>query len=130
MIIHYLKITFRNLQKYKTQTFTGIFGLAFGLACFVPALYWMRYETSYDAFYPDAEHIYRIYTVEKHSGNENEQVPGILKTKLHEYFPATEASVGFVFEPDNYKGTSKNPKKYYLPLLHIQKNQYFCGIIH
>ena len=102
MIHHYFKITFRNLRKYKTQSFIGIFGLAFGLACFVPAFYWMRYETSYDAFYPDAAHIYRIYSVEKKSGKKNERVPGILKTKLYEQFPATEAITGFVVEPDNY----------------------------
>ena len=85
MFKHYIKITFRNLRKYKTQSLTGIFGLAFGLACFVPALYWMRYETSYDSFYPDAAHIYRIYSVEKQTGKVNEWVPGILERKLHEH---------------------------------------------
>ena len=90
------------MRKYKTQSLTGIFGLVFGLTCFIPALYWLRYETSYDSFYPNAENIYRIYAVEKQSGNVIEQVPGILKSKLHELFPATEASVGFIIEPDNY----------------------------
>ena len=61
MLALYLKITFRNMWKYKTQSLTGIFGLAFGLACFVPALYWLHYETSYDSFYPEAEDIYRVY---------------------------------------------------------------------
>jgi putative ABC transport system permease protein len=102
MLIHYLKITFRNLRKHKTQSLTGIFGLAFGIACFVPALYWMRYETTYDNFYPDAARIYRIYSVEKQSGKVNERVPGILEQKLHEHFPATETSVSFILEPDNY----------------------------
>ena len=103
MIVHYLKIAFRNLRKYKTQSLTGIFGLAFGLACFVPALYWLRYETSYDGFYPGAENIYRIYAVEKQSGKVNELVPGILERKLHEHFPATETTVSFILEPDNYR---------------------------
>ena len=53
MIKHYLKVAFRNMRKYKTQSLIGIFGLAFGLACFVPALYWLRYEMSYDSFYPE-----------------------------------------------------------------------------
>ncbi|MDR1162088.1 MAG: ABC transporter permease, partial [Tannerellaceae bacterium] len=74
MITHYFKIAFRNMWKYKTQSLTGIFSLAFSLACFVPALYWMRYETSYDGFYPGAEHIYRVYAVEKQSGKVNEMV--------------------------------------------------------
>lgn len=101
MFKHYLKITFRNMWKYKTQSFTSIFGLAFGLACFVPALYWMRYETSYDSFYPDAEHIYRIYAVEKQSGKVNELVPGILEKKLHEHFPGMEISTAFYPEVNN-----------------------------
>ena len=102
MLIHHLKIAFRNMWKYKNQSLIGIFGLAFGVACFVPALYWLRYETTYDGFYPDAKHIYRIYAVEKQSGKVNEQVPGILERKLHEHFPITETSAGFVVNHENY----------------------------
>ena len=102
MLLHYLKITFRNLWKYKTQSLTGIFGLAFGLACFVPALYWLRYETSYDSFYPDAAHIYRLYTVDKQTDKVNELVSGILERKLHEQFAATENSTVFFIQPNNY----------------------------
>lgn len=92
MLKHYFKIAFRNIWKYKTQSFIAIFGLAFGIACFVPALYWLRYETSYDSFYPDAEHLYRIYVIEKQSGKVNTGAPRILEKKLHEQFPVVEAS--------------------------------------
>ena len=92
MIKHYLKVAFRNMRKYKTQSLIGIFGLAFGLACFVPALYWLRYETSYDSFYPDAEHIYRIYTVDKQLGKANELVQAILEKKLHEQYESMKIS--------------------------------------
>ena len=108
MFTHYLKIAFRNIWKYKTQLLIAIFGLAFGLACFIPALYWMRYETSYDSFYPDAEHIYRIYVIEKQSGKVNELVPGALEKKLHEHFPGTESSTHFISEINNCK-TGKVP---------------------
>ena len=101
MIIHYFKIAFRNMWKYKMQSLSGIFGLAFGLACFVPAVYWMRYETSYDSFYPDAEHIYRVYAVEKQSGKVNEGVSRIFEKKLHEKFPAVEASTVYLIEQEN-----------------------------
>jgi putative ABC transport system permease protein len=103
MFTHYFKIAFRNMRKYRTQSLTGIFGLTFGLACFVPALYWMRYETSYDNFYPDAEHIYRIYAVDKQSGKVNELVPGIVKKKMNEQFPETENSTIFFPEINNCK---------------------------
>ena len=109
MIQHYLKIAFRNMRKYKTQSFSGIFVLAFGLACFVPAVYWLRYETTYDNFYPDAEHVYRVYTVEKQSGKVNELVSGILERKLHEQFAATENSTVLFIQPNDCK-TEETPR--------------------
>lgn len=98
MTIYYLKIAFRNMWKYKVQSFIGIFGLAFGLACFVPALYWLRYETSYDCFYPEAEHIYRVYSFDKQMGKTNDLVSGILERKLHEQLPAMQTSTVFFIE--------------------------------
>ena len=83
------------MWKYKTQSLIGIFGLAFGFACFIPALYWLRHETSYDRFYHEAEQIYRFYSVEKQSGKVNEFVSGILDRKLQEQFPAMETSTVF-----------------------------------
>ena len=52
IVKQYFKITFRNLNRFKIQSFTAVFGLAFALLCFVPALYWMYYETTYDGFIP------------------------------------------------------------------------------
>ena len=34
MIKHYLKVAFRNLVKYKTQSLVSIIGLAVGFTCF------------------------------------------------------------------------------------------------
>ncbi|MDR1121416.1 MAG: ABC transporter permease, partial [Dysgonamonadaceae bacterium] len=101
MCTHYLKIAFRNMWKYRAQSFTAVFGLAFGLACFVPALYWMRYETSYDRFYPGAGQIYRVYAMEKQSGKVNEGVPGILKKELQKQFPAVETATVFLTNYEN-----------------------------
>ena len=108
MLFHYLKSAFRNMWKHKTQSLTGIFGLAFAIACFVPALYWLRYETSYDNFYPDAEQIYRFYSTDKKTGTTNELVSGILDRKLHEQFPAMETSTVFFIVKDNCK-TEETP---------------------
>lgn len=107
-IKQYSKIAFRNILKYKSQSFTAIFGLAFGLLCFVPALYWMHYETTYDSFYPEANHIYRVYSVEKQSGKVNEQVPGILGRELLKQFPAIETSTGFTTQQLDYSTEEKN----------------------
>jgi len=103
MFVHYIKTTFRNLWKYKTQSLIGIFGLAFAIACFIPALYWMHYETSYDSFQTDAEYIYRIYGMDTKSGKVKELVPGILAKKLDEQVPAVETVTFFTAEPNNCK---------------------------
>ena len=50
MILHYLKIAFRNLWKYRTQSAISVLGLAGGLALFTFGIHWRKYETSYDSF--------------------------------------------------------------------------------
>lgn len=108
MFTNYIKIAFRNIWKYKIQSLTSILGLGFGIACFVPALYWMCYETSYDSFYPEASHIYRIYAVEKQSGKVNKGVSRIVEKKLREQFPTVDASVAFMSGQENCR-TEKVP---------------------
>ena len=124
MIVHFLKIAFRNFRKYKTQSLVGILGLAFGLACFVSALYWLRYETSYDNFYPEAEHIYRVYSMEKESGKVNEQIPGIFERKLHEQFSAMENTITLFFETNNCS-TEETP---HIQLQMLNTNDSFFGV--
>ena len=71
MLIHYCVIAFKNIWKYKVSASISILGLAFALVCFVPILYWMDHETTYDSFYKDSESIYRVYSGEKQSGKVN-----------------------------------------------------------
>ncbi|MDD3038580.1 FtsX-like permease family protein [Bacteroides sp.] len=58
MILHYLKIAFRNLIKYKTQSLVSIIGLAVGFTCFALSVLWIRYEMTYDNFHEGADRIY------------------------------------------------------------------------
>ena len=60
MITHYLKVAFRNLLKYKTQTVISILGLAVGFTCFALSAIWIHYEMTYDTFHEKAEQIYII----------------------------------------------------------------------
>ena len=41
MIIHYLKIAWRNLMKYKVQNTVCIIGLAVGFVCFALSTLWI-----------------------------------------------------------------------------------------
>lgn len=58
MLYHYIKIAFRNLLKYKLQSFICIVGLAIGFTSFALSSLWIRYELTYDTFRKDADRIY------------------------------------------------------------------------
>ena len=60
MIKHYLKVAFRNLVKYKTQSLVSIIGLAVGFTCFALSVLWIRYEMTYDTFHNGADRIYMV----------------------------------------------------------------------
>ena len=62
MVTHYLKIALRNLLKYKMQTAVCVCGLAAGFISFALSLLWVRHETTFDQFHPDAERLYLCCT--------------------------------------------------------------------
>lgn len=49
MFAHYLKIAWRNLLKYKTQTVISVLGLAIGFTAFAFTMSWIRYKKGYDS---------------------------------------------------------------------------------
>ena len=60
MITHNLKVAFRNLLKYKTQSIISVLGLAVGFTCFALSAIWIHYEMTYDAFHEDAEQLHFV----------------------------------------------------------------------
>lgn len=87
MLQHYLIIAIRNFFKYKLQTVISIAGLAIGLVCFAYGINWLKYETSYDSFYPQSKQIYMLYGVDKQTGKKTEELPLILARRLKQDFP-------------------------------------------
>jgi putative ABC transport system permease protein len=59
---NYMTVGVRALVKNKTYAFINIFGLAIGLAACLMLLLYVRYETSYDAWLPNAENTYQFQT--------------------------------------------------------------------
>jgi putative ABC transport system permease protein len=57
---NYFKIAFRNLWRNKTFAFINIFGLAFGLACCVLMILFIKNELNYDKFNKNGNSIYRV----------------------------------------------------------------------
>jgi putative ABC transport system permease protein len=59
---NYMTVGVRALVKNKTYAFINIFGLAIGLAACLMLLLYVRYETSYDGWLPNAENTYQFQT--------------------------------------------------------------------
>lgn len=94
MILHYLKIAWRNLLKYRMQSFVNIFGLAVGFACFALSAMWMRYELSYDNYHEGADRIYLAYRISTtHTGGYDLQTTDVIPL-LKENFPEVETVCG------------------------------------
>ncbi|MEO1263301.1 MAG: ABC transporter permease [Bacteroidota bacterium] len=61
MLGHYLKISTRHLVKQRFYSIINIAGFAVGLAACLLIILFIKHETSYDRFHPEADRIYRIY---------------------------------------------------------------------
>ncbi len=71
MFSNYLKLAFRNFSKQKYYALLNIFGLALGIASVIVISIYVRQEKSYDKFYRQSSHIYRLNTAYK---NENDKI--------------------------------------------------------
>lgn len=87
MVRHYITIASRNFIKYKLQTLISIVGLAIGLVSFTYGMKWLKYETSYDGFYPKSGQMYTLYGIDKQTGKKERLLPLVLARKLKQDFP-------------------------------------------
>ncbi len=62
MFLHYLKIAWRNLLKYKAQSVITIVGLVIGFIAFALSTYWYYWEHSFDTFHSSWKKTYAITT--------------------------------------------------------------------
>src|ERR1051325_1524241 len=87
----------RALVKNKTYAFINIFGLPTGLAACLMLLLYVRYETSYDQWLPNAENTYQFQSHyrSKQTGEENhfQMTSYIAGQRLERDFPQVERSV-------------------------------------
>ncbi|MCP4632784.1 MAG: FtsX-like permease family protein [candidate division Zixibacteria bacterium] len=86
MILNYLKIALRNLLRHKVYSLINIVGLAIGIAACVLILLFIQRELSFDNMHSDAERIYRVLTIDKALGTNNQRV-GITMPALGKALP-------------------------------------------
>ena len=92
MLLHHLKIAWRNLLKQRTQTIITVMGLAIGFTAFAFTLSWIRYERGFDQHIPDADRIFKVLKVdEKKESGVHHTLPAPMKMFLED-FPEVEAA--------------------------------------
>ena len=60
MLIHFFKMTLRNIKRNKGYSSINIIGLAIGMASSLMLVFWAMDELSYDRFHEKAKNIFRI----------------------------------------------------------------------
>ena len=96
LLFHYIKVAFRNLWKYKTQSLISILGLAVGFTCFALATLWIRYEMTFDSFHKNAKQMYVVYRPDTRSQSGYSRLtPPLLAAHLKETFPEIADAVAF-----------------------------------
>ena len=93
---NYMTVGVRALVKNKTYAFINIFGLAIGLAACLMLLLYVRYETTYDQFLPNAENTYQFQThyQDKQTGRvgDLQMASYITQQRLRNDFPQIDRS--------------------------------------
>jgi ABC-type antimicrobial peptide transport system permease subunit len=101
MIRHYLKIAWRNLLKYKTQSVITVVGLAIGFTAFSFTMSWIRFERGYDKDIENADRIYRVLLKDSTSvGGIQPYTPNAMTAYLKGLYPEIEEATGISI----YKG--------------------------
>jgi ABC-type antimicrobial peptide transport system permease subunit len=108
MFTHYLKIAWRNILKYKTQSIISVLGLAIGFTAFAFTLSWIRYERGYDKHIANADRIYRVLVKDSTAlGGVAKYSPNALAGYLKETFPEIEAVTGIYSFKNDFKVNNK-----------------------
>ena len=60
---NYLLVGWRALTRHRTYALINIFGLALGLAACLLLILYVRYETTYENWLPEAERVYQVQSI-------------------------------------------------------------------
>ena len=93
---YFMKTNLRNLFIYRKFTLINIIGLSLGLTVSLLILFYIRYETSFDNFNPNAKNIYRIVEKNIQDGTVGAANPLALNDVLKEDFPEVDKVVGIM----------------------------------
>jgi putative ABC transport system permease protein len=99
MFKNYMKVGWRSMLRQKLYTAINVGGLTLGLTAFILIFLYIRYELSYDRFYPNADKIYRAFEQEPfnpYMGSDYFAVtPAGLAVALENEYPEVAAATSF-----------------------------------
>ncbi|MGB3776521.1 MAG: ABC transporter permease [Leeuwenhoekiella sp.] len=106
MLNNYIKIAWRNILRYKTNSVLNILGLAIGLVSVMLIALYIQNELSYDTQFDQAEQIYRVNMKGKMGDNSfyAGYTPPPAGDALVDQFPEIESATR-IYQPDNTKLT-------------------------
>ncbi len=93
---YFLRINLRNLFTHKQFAFINILGLSVGITISLLILLYIRYETSFDRFNPDAGQIYRIVSENIQEGTLGATTPIALSDVLRKDYPEIDRVIGLM----------------------------------
>jgi putative ABC transport system permease protein len=111
MFKNYLTVALRVMFRQKLYVAINVFGLAIGLACFILIMSYVQYESSYDTFHVNSNHIYRVahrssdVYMEK---NEYAPSPAPLAQALLNEFPEVKYATALVLDNARLKFENKH----------------------
>jgi ABC-type antimicrobial peptide transport system permease subunit len=97
MFKNYMKVSFRNIMRYKGFSFINIIGLAVGMACCILIFLWIEDERSYDQFHENGKNLYIVATHIKYGSRTatSSGTPSALGPALKDEYPEIVNSVRF-----------------------------------
>ena len=113
MFKNYLKIAWRSLVRNPKISIINIGGLAIGLACAIILYLYASSEFGYDAYYKNADRIYRVYThidlngTESNTAKSSPPVSDVLRRRFQEIEKVTligyESSYNVQYEQKKFR---------------------------
>ena len=99
----FLKVSFRNLFTNKKFVWINILGLSIGVTVSLFILLYVRYETSFDSFNPNANRIYRIVEKNIQDGSVGVSTPLALSDVLKKDYPEINDVIGLMSTTNDLK---------------------------
>lgn len=131
MLSNFLRVAIRNLVKQRIYTLINILGLAVSItACLLIVLY-VRHETSYDAFVPDGDRIFKIGLERKYPNHATyyAAIPDGYAGVIQRDFPEVESTLHLLGPtndvPITYEVSGQDPKTFEEDNIYFSDSSFF-----